>query len=295
MDASGCEICACRDCQAAKDCTSFPYPCDTPFCSESGTCLCDCTTQVPQDYACPDGTLVPWCACGPLGRDCIARPEERCPSLCNPGQAEPYPCADGSTVPWCSCARDDCVPECRNGGTDAEGWYDPCTDAPIANRACQSCRPFCQAIGTRSEGWYDDCGGGRIEWAFCAPRRTCDDNAPGACPDSACTPLDPPVTWACPDGTAVPECACDKGTWACAATPWAGCTDHATPCVGEGGGTRLSNPSQCCPGFAMIGAASWDGAQCQYPDCLCALCTYCGDGHCVPPENRCNCPDDCMP
>jgi hypothetical protein len=360
VDAAGCEACSCRQCETAKDCAPMALPCDKPVCGEAGMCLCDCAGKAPQDYGCPDGTLVPWCACGPLGWDCVARPEERCPTLCVPGRADAYPCPDGSNVPWCECTRNDCVPECRNVGTDTEGWYDTCTGALVVQRACQSCHPFCQAIGTRSEGWSDDCGDGLIAWGQCGPRRTCDDKAPAACTTAKCTVSDASVTFACPDGTAVPQCACEvpdgpcppeclyagtksegwydgcsgalvryatcrdcsmtcdnignksegwysscdgligwaqcgTGTWACSATPWDGCTNHAAACVGEGGGTILSTASACCPGLATIEVAAWDGAQCLFPDCLCGLCTYCGDGRCVPPENRCNCATDCLP
>jgi hypothetical protein len=296
-DWAGCEVCQCRECSTGKDCNApLDLPCPAPMCGKQGMCTCDCTDVAPKEYLCPDGTTVPWCACGPLGWDCVARPEERCPALCKPGTVESLACPDGSSVEWCLCKRNDCVPECRNNPGEKEGWYDPCAGNLLAAATCATCRPVCKSIGTRSEGWYSDCDDSLIEWQQCGPARTCNPDALASCPSTGCTPLDQPVPFVCPDGTQVPHCGCKMpdGTWECSTWPWTACANHPASCTGEGGGTTLSSMPSCCPGLTLIEAASWDGQQCMYPDCLCAFCTYCGDGLCIPPENRCNCRKDCL-
>ena len=150
----------------------------------------------------------------------------------------------------------DLPPQCRHVGSDSEGWYDPCTGALVKYATCGKCTVSCDKIGSKSEGWYASCG--------------------------STVSL---VAWAM----------CGTGTWACAAEPFDACTGHPAPCFGEGAQVEGARYDPCCPGLTAIEAATWDGRECLYPNCLCQACTYCGDGRCVPPESRCNCPEDCLP
>ncbi|MFH1585833.1 MAG: alkaline phosphatase family protein [archaeon] len=74
-----------------------------------------------------------------------------------------------------------------------------------------------------------------------------------------------------------------------------------TGCVPEGEGfVDYSKAPQCCPGLTLTnlsklrkngGCRKATGGKGD----LSGYCTNCGDGECVPPENKCNCPVDCDP
>lgn len=354
-DASGCDVCACRECDDPTDCAGV-ITCDTPTCSDGGACLCDCTGVAPEAYTCPDGTDVPRCACADRGTICMDHPELQCPTLCSPHAPDAWPCPDGSTVPWCACDLPSCEPVCQHVGEPSEGWYDGCSGALVAAAPCAGCSALCQAIGSRSEGYYSSCDGALIGWAACAPRRECAADPGASCATLDCTTEDRARGFLCPDGSSAPHCACDvpasscpavclhvgasnegwydacsgtllraakcagctatcdaigsksegwysscdgliawaacaTGTWSCADEPWRGC-DGPRACVPEGG-SFIAPDVGCCPGLVSIEYATWDGEHCGYVDCLCAVCTLCGNGVCDPPENRCNCAADC--
>lgn len=290
-DDAGCEVCACRECDAPSDCAAV-IDCAKPVCSDEGMCLCDCGGVSSEAYACPDGgTEVPFCACAARGWSCMAHPETQCPTLCSPQEVDAWPCPDGSSVAWCTCEVPSCDPVCKHVGEANEGWYDGCSGALVREEACGGCQPVCRAIGTRSEGWYTSCGGGLIGWAMCSPQRDCVVD-----PGTACTSLDCTIAqetrYTCPDGATTHFCECAAtGAWDCEAAPWDACTG-GRPCTAEGG--ALTGPGgACCPGLAQIDYATWDGETCGFVDCLCSVCTACGDGVCDPPENPCNCEADC--
>jgi hypothetical protein len=333
--------------------------CRTPVCTEQGLCACDCTDVKPLAYDCPDGAVVPWCACGPQGWACLDHPEYQCPSSCRPSQDEPYPCPDGSTVPWCSCKTPECKPICKRVGTEEEGWYNSCSDELMAFGACKNCQTACLHIGTRGEGWYSSCDpqGMPVTWDQCAPTWECVRDPLMDCRGTDCREGDTRA-YACPNGLDVPFCDCKPpardcppsclyaGTagegwydcngveirrvecsectvtceypggrsegwysscsglieyafcatsqWVCEERPWVQCGD-AWQCTGEGQGYNATGGwNACCPGLAQVDSASWSAEGCMYPDCMCMTCTACGDGRCVPPENPCNCPADCL-
>jgi predicted secreted protein len=69
-----------------------------------------------------------------------------------------------------SAQRKLCQPNCKNIGTDAEGWYSPCTQSLLKREKCgEMSRPYCGALKTRSEGWYSDQG--LINYEFCFDAR----------------------------------------------------------------------------------------------------------------------------
>lgn len=290
-DPDGCPTCDCRECNAPDDCAA-QSGCLYPWCSPAGECTCDCSSASAPLYACPDGTQVDECACGPLGWACSPHPEYRCPTLCRPGEVVPMPCPDGSFAQGCSCAPADCVPQCRAAGTYAEGWYDGCSAAALRMGRCAGCRATCRMPGTPEEGWYESCGGELLKSGPCAPRFACDPAGTAGCVDPRCTAVEG-MEWACPDGSKVAWCGCgDESLWACDATPWEECAT-AAPCVTVGesfatdGGT-----AGCCPGGVAVPEAAWDGVRCGAPSGQSA-CTACGDGACETPESPCTCPRDC--
>ncbi|MBW1809525.1 MAG: dockerin type I repeat-containing protein [Deltaproteobacteria bacterium] len=65
-------------------------------------------------------------------------------------------------------------------------------------------------------------------------------------------------------------------------------------CVGEGEGFE-GEPTgdECCQGLTAIVYAEYFEGQCLFVDCLCFVCTFCGDNQCGPGENPCNCAQDC--
>jgi len=65
-------------------------------------------------------------------------------------------------------------------------------------------------------------------------------------------------------------------------------------CIGEGEGFE-GDPEQhdCCAGLVPIELAAYNAGRCDYVDCLCFVCTACGDGECGIGENPCNCQEDC--
>ena len=166
-DADGCDICKCRECETEKDCAGVNCP--DPKCAADGLCKCDCSGIPPKDYECPGGVKVPFCACGPLGYQCLPHPEYQCPTLCHPDGRVDFPCASGGAVPWCDCKppASSCFPVCKEIGSYSEGWYDSCTGDKIAFAICDGCVPVCSAIGTKSEGWVDSCSGKLIRWDNC--------------------------------------------------------------------------------------------------------------------------------
>jgi hypothetical protein len=78
----------------------------------------------------------------------------------------------------------------------------------------------------------------------------------------------------------------------------AGCsgsdTVDATECTEEGHELFAKQlGAACCQGLTRLEATEPTATGCSEvpPDLF--ICTRCGDGHCGPGENRCNCPDDC--
>ncbi len=199
--------------------------------------------------------LLTWTSCAPT-MDCAASPSDNCMTTkCTAGQASTYTCPDGAQRPFCTC-QPACAPTCQQAGTANEGWYD-CNGTLLQKVACAGCTSKCDLVGSKSEGWYAGCAGGTstlIGWAMCS-----------------------------------------VGSWQCVASPWDQCSTPVA-CVGEGQGfdaTGGDGSQVCCPGLVDIEQDGWDGKDCAYPNCLCRVCTLCGDGHCVAPENVCNCPADC--
>lgn len=69
-------------------------------------------------------------------------------------------------------------------------------------------------------------------------------------------------------------------------------------CVGEGQTMPVYPGYQCCPGLAAISTAAPDtkGNCPAHPPLGASVCTKCGlDNQCGLGENKCNCPQDCLP
>lgn len=68
-------------------------------------------------------------------------------------------------------------------------------------------------------------------------------------------------------------------------------------CVPEGQTMPVYPGYQCCPGLAAISTATPDAnGNCPtHPLLGASICTKCGNGSCGPGENKCNCPEDCLP
>jgi len=294
--------CACS--ALGWDCLEHPeYQCPT---------LCTPSTSDP--WFCPDGGSVPWCECEAPG--C----EPRCERV---GEAEEgwYDGCSGELIVARPCAG--CEMACTAIGTRSEGWYDACEGriawgfcAPSRRcvespeKACDTldctidqasdhvcpdegtvpfcgcevpaaaCEPTCEQVGTSDEGWYDGCTGALVRLGVCALCEvTCD--AIGSRSEGWYSSCDGLIAWE----------SCATGTWACETEPWRDCTGGLA-CTGQGG-EFIAPRGQCCPGLTQLDYTSWDGEQCGYVDCLCYVCTVCGDGACDAPENPCNCADDC--
>jgi hypothetical protein len=209
-------------------------------------------------YDACSGALIAYAQCAPE-LDCIQDPMQHCADdRCVLGQAGDFPCPGGGTVPLCACDVPEaaCTPQCRAATSDdPEGWYHGCTGKLLEKRACAGCTVSCEAVGSKSEGWYSSCDG-LIAYAMC--------------------------------GT---------GTWVCAREPPIDACTESAACVGEG---SLFNPAEdgpwpdCCPGLATIDQLAWESGGCIVPEFPVRACTLCGDGACTPPEDPCDCPEDCL-
>ena len=222
VDASGCEMCACRQCEVAADCATA-ITCVDATCTEDGRCECGCSaTSDHETYECAStGAKVPWCTCTKaFGVTCIDHPETLCPESCVPGTTLDVPCPDGGAGGTCECKPNEgCTPLCELGA-DGEGWYDPCTTKLIKEADCldkdlpyghvTTCKAWCGAVGSKSEGWFDGCGGGLITWDTCAPRMECPDPPEDGCNTKECVP-GAAASYTCPGGTTLPWCTCDTG------------------------------------------------------------------------------------
>ena len=104
-----------------------------------------------------------------------------------------------------------------------------------------------------------------------------------ACVQRPCN--DVPREW-CPSGLCILAVRCD-GLAVCD-----GYVSGSTGCTPMGGYAR----EPCCPGLhARCGMPTTEGT-CDMTTSISfgyPLCLACGDGKCDPPENECNCPEDC--
>jgi hypothetical protein len=166
---------------------SCAYSCETTNACEAaggscvalypGTCA-DGTVGDANEYSCGGALGVQCClpaapqnGCTAKGGTCVAV----YPGTCDNGIMSNTPevaCGPAGTVgTTCCLPYSACVPECRNVGTNDEGWVNPCTGAPICKATCGGETARCGAIGSRSEGWYASMGciggGGLIGWANC--------------------------------------------------------------------------------------------------------------------------------
>lgn len=254
-----------------KDPSGWYDPCDGTLLAEAACAGCRplCQNIGTRSEAWHDacsGARIAWAQCA-ARLDCGDAPIASCAvDRCVPGRAADAPCPGGGTVPLCACdgPAPACVPECRaTAGDDPEGWYD-CKGTLIRAAACTGCAVDCDRIGSKSEGWYSSCDG-LIAWDTCA-----------------------------------------TGTWACATVPPLDLCTAPVACLGSGpddAAPLAGGPwPECCPGLARLVPAIWDEAlhRCDFPDDPVEIetaffrCGLCGDGTCRPPENRCNCPADCL-
>lgn len=189
--------------------------------------------------------------------ECKEGVEQSCnQKKCTVGQYADFTCKGDEKVKLCECDVPGayCPPICKNMDTANEGWYDSCTGNLLKKTKCKDCKVSCDLIGSKSEGWYSSCDG-LIKWANCA-----------------------------------------TGEWICKTDPMSQC-NTILACSKENEGYILgtNNFHMCCPGLTEIDEVGFDPKTkaCAPVDCLCKWCTYCGDHHCIPPENPCNCPQDC--
>jgi hypothetical protein len=203
------------------------------------------------------GARIAWDQCGPR-LECGKDPSGACAGgKCVVGNEASFECPGGDSRPLCACdvPAAECPLECRDIGIATEGWYDSCTGMQVKLEKCGGCTAFCDKIGTKSEGWYSDCTG-LLAWAQCA-----------------------------------------TGEWECR-NPVGALEECATGgrCLGPGfqfQGTVPPLPG-CCPGLAPMAQQDWSPDQCIHPEVPVSVCTACGDGRCLPPENPCDCPVDCL-
>lgn len=199
--------------------------------------------------------LISYAQCAPK-LECIEAPESLCPGLDCTGESASFTCPNGAQVPFCYC-QPACPPTCQAIGTQDEGWYD-CQGKLLKATKCSGCFAVCSQIGSKSEGWYASCVGG---------------GEPGL------------IGWA----------KCSQGTWSCDNAPWTKCT-QAAPCTTLGYGF-LDIDAQthwCCPGLIPIELDFLENETCVFPEIPGKVCSLCGDGECMLPENPCNCPSDCQ-
>lgn len=198
----------------------------------------------------------------------------------------------------CSCPEDCLEPgECANDEQCDDG--NVCTKDSCVNGKCLHvfdpvCNQPCFSNG--------DCPDG----AYC---RFMDGQCPGVIGLVAVNGVCVPVPQVCPD-VWKPVCGCDGKTYGneCEMQAVKQSMAHQgecdSPCIGEGG-KYTEDPAgtkKCCDGLVAVPdciADKWcdDSGACDYgcacPNCLCMVCTACGDGHCGLGENYCNCESDC--
>ncbi len=289
-------------------------------CIENPEDLCPtiCKPDSTEYFNCPDGNMsVEWCKC---------KRESNRPVCKNMGTSEEgwYDSSSGDLIRLEKCSN--CYAFCEAIGSKGEGWYAHCSDDfskstllkweicspqrncidnPVSECPIQECgadwgeyickdgstfnmcdcilkcEPYCDKIGTESEGWYDPCTGKVIKYAECKDCSIKCDKIGTKSEGwySSCTGL---VAWA----------DCGSIEYSCLSEPWNSCPAPAE-CRKEGQGYS-GDQSVCCAGLTAIDEVIWDGNSCLTMDCLCKVCTLCGDGICTPPENHCNCKEDCF-
>ncbi|HPB49987.1 MAG TPA: hypothetical protein PLY68_02305 [Myxococcota bacterium] len=292
-DPAGCPLCRCRECASAADCADLGgFLCPDPTCTDSGDCVCGCLSFEDLDYGCPDGTIIAFGRCSDAGVTYMKHIEEECPTLCGPSTNIDIGCPDGTNRPWCTCQPTKCRPVCREIGTRSEGWYDPCGGGLIEYAGCRGHAAACVKIGSKSEGWIGT-DGSFLGWAVCAPSWSC-ATIDETCGDTSCHSMDDGML-VCPDGRSTPFCSCDQGLWTCHENPamtcagrWRGCVTRTNPLPEDG-------YLQCCAGLVRLRAVmDSDGTCVTDTERPAGSCSECGDGACETPENRCNCPEDCL-
>jgi len=294
-DGGGCPTCRCRECGDMQDCFGLAdFMCDNPICTSGGDCTCDCGEFADHNYVCPDGTVICMGRCSDSGVTFMHDVEQECPTLCQAGRTIDLQCPDGLFQPWCECRTDDCRPECRNIGTPEEGWYQPCSGEALMLTKCQGHQVFCDKIGSKSEGWYDTAGN-RLSWTVCSPAWACRALS-DACSSLECSGSEPSGQINCPDGRSSQFCSCTRsGAMECPANPQATCGNHWRGCARAGEFLRTDAWLQCCPGTLRLRPIRDIDGTCVPDDTNPAgSCSECGDGLCESPEDRCNCPEDCL-
>jgi hypothetical protein len=245
----------------------------------NGECLwvdCDCECYI--CAACGNGV----CEAGENPCNCPAD----CSDECAPGDSMEYTCDSPNAYwdlnrPWCICTSDgtwDCVqsPEdhciklpCETGETL------PC-DCAVNNMTEAPTCSVCDENGTWLEVPHPEMGACHcVNWPYCAEGFVCEPEG-GMCVTD-CRSVD------CSD----PNEVCDEDTGLC----------HApTECLEDGEEfSGYPEEGNCCPGLVPISIGEIDSnGNCAYPNCLCYMCSACGDGICSSHENRCNCPSDCV-
>lgn len=295
IDGNGCRTCRCRECDDLQDCFGLSgFLCDNPVCTPGGDCVCDCRLFADHNYVCPDGTVICMGRCGDSGVTFMHHVEEECPTLCQAGRTIDLQCPGDIFQPWCQCMTNDCRPECRNIGTANEGWYQSCTGEGLILTKCAGHKVFCDKIGSKSEGWYDTAGN-RLSWIPCSPSWVCAELSE-TCTTLECSGAQALGQVNCPDGRSSQFCSCAKsGTMACPANPQATCGNHWRGCVRSGEYIPDDSWLQCCPGTTRLRPVVFAAGRCVNDEANpMGMCTECGDAECESPEDRCNCPEDCL-
>jgi hypothetical protein len=231
--------------------------------------------------------------CSGAGVTYLQRVEEECPGLCSADETLLVGCPDGQDYEWCTCGTNLCRPVCLNIRTPSEGWYDGCTGELVLASPCAGQAVFCGSIGTKSEGWYDTAGN-LVRYDTCKPAKNCAEIA-DTCPTLECDNTPQTGTVTCPSGMTTDFCSCESGTWTCKNYPYSVCGSHWRGCVREGEALADATWLQCCAGTVRLRGVTDDGFACEADQTRpFGSCTACGDGSCVSPEDRCNCPEDCL-
>ncbi len=224
---------------------------------QKGACLKNCTAVCSAIGSKSEGwtdgctgELITSASCAPQW-NCAAKPNAACPSpMCHVTTYTQYACPGGTQVPFCTCmsAAADCRPQCKNVGTQDEGWFGGCDGKLQKLEACAECTSSCGAIGSKSEGWYSSCTG-LIGWTQCATGIWSCKEAPW----SACGMVATPATACLTDSQCGVGLSCVKGV-----NPVGVCSRVCNPTAPDCGVGLVcaALPNFAAPGFCVTPCAS---------------------------------------
>jgi hypothetical protein len=222
-------------------------------------------------------------------------------------------CGDGqchTPENYCNCPNDCKAPPICNSDADCND-NNLCTADSCVNNMClhveipgcgvQECKKTCDCYEQYGQNWENICP---LMCPNCGNFWQCSEE--GKCLEH-CGQI-PADVWEC-----VPVCQPEEICGNNIDDDCDGVVDEGCgSCIPEGEGYIEGDPAipellECCPGLTTISACieeeiceiGEDGqlqceTSCACPNCLCYVCTYCGDDKCGKGENSCNCPKDCL-